>query len=215
MSPRKRDDVVTQEPEQASEGAAVTRNSLTVKLTAAGGIDFDAMRPSTRSKLQSALGMTGGMIGKSETQASVKINREFIPHIYDSLASGVQLAGRMFMKWPTDLTQFMVFTVEEKEKLTEPTAAVIEKHIPTKWLKYQEEAALVQALVNCTQAMVVRAVTQFAELKQAEEARKTVAAEGRAAIPFSHKPAEIPNTEFMGAGYIPPTDFVAGQGVTA
>jgi hypothetical protein len=173
--PRKKqvpDEILTTENEGSVTSPSETQPKpeikprLSVPLKLDGSIDYDAMQDRSREKLQRALAASGS-IGPVAFPA-LRVNRDFIPHMYDSMCAGIQLAGQKLFHWPQELTTHMQFTPEEKEKLTEPTAKVLEKHAPAWLLSHQEEFALVQAIITCSKSMVERATYLYILSKDAQ-----------------------------------------------
>lgn len=151
--------ILSDEPNEKKWGGARPRKpKITLPINDEGVIDMARVRdPALLEKARAALGMSAG----STVEAAVdvpKIPREYIPHLYDGLAWlfgwGCQKA-----KWPRILTaeEMKVFRANLKysdtfkEKASEPTAALIEKHVGNsrlaKWLMEHSELALLGQLL--------------------------------------------------------------------
>ena len=164
-------EVATPTAVESAPAPRASKQRLSVTLDDKGAIDFAAMRESTKEQLRKAL--AGAQLGSDVKLPAFAVNREFVPQMYDSFASMIQLVGTKLFKWPPELTQFIRYSDEEKKALTEPTAKILEKSSPTWLLKYQEEAALVQMLVVASRSMVERAVGLYVMQMQHAAPRAT------------------------------------------
>jgi len=107
-----------------------------------------------------ALEMIGLAAGQAET-TPITVDRDSIPLIYDTIAMVIKTSGRLFLKWPPQLCAFMNYTEEQKEKLKEPTAKVIEKRAPAWVVKNQDVLALLMAFSAITKEMMTNAIVQW------------------------------------------------------
>jgi len=137
---------------------------LSFALNDDGSIDFSAMRPSTRDKLKAAIASSPGLRpeGEGPTPEEEKFPREFVPPIWDSVAVLTRTVGKIFFQWPADLTKGIQFSKEEKEKLTEPTAKMIDKY-GANMKKWAVEINFLNAVAANVGNMATRAVQDFIE----------------------------------------------------
>lgn len=168
--PRKRSDVATpaddaamnEQPEVASEsgaGASRKKKGIFVPTTDDGTIDFQRFKEGQREKFEDVIRSLPGDAQKSAVPFAV--NREFIPTMYDAISMVIQTVGKFALKWPADLAGLMRYSEEQKEKLTEPTAKVIERYSPKWLLQNQELAAFLMAFTTCTKEMIENAVITY------------------------------------------------------
>lgn len=137
-------------------GKSKRRPKLTVPLTDSGEVDFSRMTSDQKEKYAIAFGQPTGT-----PSPDLAINRDFIPHLYDAISMAIQYIGKKQLHWPDDLTVLMKYSNEQKERLTEPTARVIEKYAP-KWLaQNQDVAMLCMAFTTCTKEMVENALVEW------------------------------------------------------
>lgn len=181
VTPVKRTDAVEETPDPKPEvnetpRTRATKDRISVTLEKDGSINLAAMRPENRERLARAFATSG----EPGAISPLRVNRDFVPTMFDSLCAGIQLAGKNLFHWPDELTKHLRFNEAEKKELTEPTARVIEKYAP-KWLfTHQEEFALAQALLVAAKSMAERAtVLYIAEVSAARraEAETTTATE--------------------------------------
>lgn len=163
--------ILEEEPQFDAPGEAKEApKRISIPLNGDGSIDLSTMREKTKDQLTAAIHRTKGFTGASGAPVvpALSVDRNFVPMMYDSLCASLRLVGGMFFKWPEDLTKFMQFSEDEKDKLKEPTALVIEKYAPVWLLTHQEEAALLQAIIIASQSMVGRAVQSFVAERRAQ-----------------------------------------------
>lgn len=142
-----------------STASTKARKGVYVPLTPDGMIDAARFKPAQKSSFEYAL-KNSPSVSSSATPAFV-MDRESIGLLYDGIAMSLQAVGKMFFKWPVELTQHLVYTEEQKEHLKEPTAKVIEKYAPEWLLKHQEVIMLAMVFSQETKAMVESAATQY------------------------------------------------------
>lgn len=160
---------VEQVRQPASESTKRTRK-VQVPLTVDGRIDLDLLNSSQRNKIEKALQLeVESRIAtvQSEVKPIIQFNQEYVPTVIDAFMMVVRgLANLSYRfklqeKMKPDFIQFLRYSTEQKDKLKEPTAKLIEKYVPPKYLCNQELANFILAFGTVTQEMLTSAGVNY------------------------------------------------------
>src|SRR5712691_4939291 len=141
---------------------------ISIPLTESGQLDTDRVRdPQLIERARAALGVVDP--ATLPPPEPVKINTEFIKPAYSLLEVAIRFIGKKALHWPDLLAEKMHFSEEKKDKLVEPTAAVMARFAPPWLVNNQDIAALGACLADAVDDMVQRAVKEYvAEVKAAQ-----------------------------------------------
>lgn len=174
--PSRADKLTSEEPSPATAGTttATTKpelDRLAVTLDAQGAIVFDGMRPTTKTRLRTALAdprvarelnLSAPAVGVATLSADdAALTMLVINALYDAVSGlGVAVArARGFHETSANLLRF---TTDEKDKLAGPTMSVLNKY-DLLGGKYKEEILLLVAIGSMTAGHVT--AMQHAELE--------------------------------------------------
>jgi hypothetical protein len=96
-----------------------------------------------------------------QVKSGMEVSNDFVRGMYSAVEMLLQRAGVLFLKWPHELASGMKYSEEQKDKLTPPTKALIEKLAPTWLVKHQEIATFAVVFTAVTQEMVQNALVQY------------------------------------------------------
>lgn len=165
------------------EPAAVrpeTRKVIAIRLTEAGKIDLDGMRPATVESLKAALSGSPLMSPKAATEdmtARREAVKTIVPAAYSALGAVLTLVASKVVKVPYQTARPIVdFNEQEVALLTEPTAKVLAKYVPSEF-QYEAELELVLMLAAVTQDKIIalRAAMALQKENKTEPEQKPVA----------------------------------------
>lgn len=165
MSPKaKSPSIVEREPVLDPESEKPSAKRVSFPVNDDGSIDLSSIRPKTLAQLKEVIAASPELRGASSeggpTPEDEKFPRAMVPPIWDSIATLTRTVGKIFLKWPDQLTAAMKFSADEKAALTEPTALMIDKY-GSGLKKYAVELNFVNAVANNVGTMVTRAVQDF------------------------------------------------------
>jgi len=168
-------------PEPEPEPQEERKSRLSFALNEDGSIDLSSTRSATIAKLKTAIASNPDLRGETNsTPESEKFPRDFVPPIWDSIAAMTRMVGRIALAWPADLARRIEFTKEEKEKLTEPTAQMIDKY-GAGLKKWAVEINFANAVAQAVGGMAQRAVSDYVQELEPDPRQQPV--NGRDASP--------------------------------
>lgn len=132
------------------------KKSLNIPLRDDGTVDFDGMRPSTREKYEKA-------VGPATAAPVTLLTGSDVAPLFDGLGTLQAWCAVKFFGIPADLARALQYDKEEKEMLCEPSARIIQKHLPA-MSKWKDEAAVLFLLYSITQQKITLINARLAEL---------------------------------------------------
>lgn len=130
-----------------SDVAGANFSTITIKLSPSGSIDIGGMRARTLDKLKGALQATPEILpGYGEMKLDGSSVPDFMVNAVYQLVGGIE-QWVFAKKYGENIATIMAYSPADIAVLSDPTKAVLAKHLP-KLGKFQEETALVMALAS-------------------------------------------------------------------